>query len=383
MKTKFFIMMEILLCLNTAALSSMVIHCYCNDNEESIRTESGIFNEDYLFLGNELRFYGEAEDLVFLGKRLNFDGKTKLGLIAIGEKVIYTGKSGNGVIAAGMNIIIDGLITGNNYIACKSFTMNPSSAINGNLFIASAKTIIDGTLNGDLYAGTGELLINNEIHGNVTAYTGRITFGKNGKISGNLKYSANEKINEKDLSKISGTVTIDEKRKKEKERWNSFVNFMHSIGIFITIGLFLSFVVIGLLLLFLPVFQKLDAKQSERSFWMTALWGLIPVLMYPAVVILCFIFVITIPFALVLMLAFVPLLFIANIIGTTLTGKYLVTKFRWNVEKRHYQFLIGAAAGFILSLIPFINCLSFIFFFALGFGAYLSFLFNKNLSVTE
>lgn len=383
MRTKFITIVTMILCINSAVFSSMVIHNYCTDNEDSIRTDNGIYNEDYLFLGNELRFSGEAQDLVFLGKRLNFDGTTKLGLIALGEKILYNGKSGNGVITASMNIVIDGTITGNNYVACKMFTMNPSSSINGNLFIGSAKTIIDGTLNGDLYAGTGELVINNVIHGNVTAYTGRITFGKEGKITGNLKYSANEKLNEKDLSKISGTVTIDERHNKHKEKWNSFVKFMHTIGIFISIGLCLSFVVIGILLLFLPVFQRLDAKQSERSFWTTALWGLIPMLMYPAVIVLCFILIITIPFALVLIFAFFPLLFIAYLIGTTLFGKYLATKFKWNIEKRQYQFIIGALAGFLLSLIPFLNFLAFIFISALGWGTYVSVLFNKNLSVTE
>jgi hypothetical protein len=101
--------------------------------------------------------------------------------------------------------------------------------------------------------------------------------------------------------------------------------------------------------------------------------------MYPAVVLVCFIMVITIPLAVMLLLAGVPLFFVANIIGTTLVGKQIAALFRWNVEKRHFLFLIGVPAGLILSMIPFVNFLAFIFFSALGWCVYVSFLLRKDL----
>jgi hypothetical protein len=158
---------------------------------------------------------------------------------------------------------------------------------------------------------------------------------------------------------------------------------MKSFGYIIALGLFISFVIVGSLLLFVPACRKLDAQQSEKTFWHTALWGLIPVLMYPAVIVLSFILIITIPFALVLMLAFVPLFFVACIIGTTLAGKYLAAKLKWHMQKRHYQFLIGALAGAVICLIPYINFLVMIFTSALGWGIYLSILFSKDLTAVE
>jgi tetrahydromethanopterin S-methyltransferase subunit E len=142
-------------------------------------------------------------------------------------------------------------------------------------------------------------------------------------------------------------------------------------------------VITGCLLLFLPVFRKLDAKQPEKTFWKTSLWGLIPLLMYPALIVLFCIMIITIPLAVVLILAFFPLVLLANVIGTTLVGKYLTAKFKWHVEKRHYQFLIGALAGGIVSIIPFVNFLFTLFILSLGWGVYLSFLFNKDLTLAD
>ena len=373
-------MIGIILFLNMTA-SAMVIHNYCKE-KEGIRTESGKFNEDYLFLGHELSFSGQAKNLVFLGKGLTCSGATRLGLIALCEKLIFSGTSGNGIIAAGMDVVIDGAITGTSYFGCKSFTVSDRAVVDGNIFVACAKMSIDGKLHGDLYIAGGEIIINNEIQGNVIAHGGRITMGNNGKITGPLTYSAKEKLSDTDAMKVMGGVKINEKAKGDKD-WDSFVKFIKSIKFFFKFGMFVSCVAVGCLLLFLPAFRKLDSKQSEKTFWNTSLWGLIPLLMYPAVIVLSIVLIVTIPLAIALILAFFPLLYSTYTVGSTLIGKYLVTKFKWNVEKRHYQFLIGALAGAIISMVPFINFLAMIFTISLGWGIYLSFLFNKDLTVAK
>jgi cytoskeletal protein CcmA (bactofilin family) len=364
------------------AVSAIIIKNCSHDKEQEPQSESGVFSEDYLFLGEELNFSGQAEDLIFLGKKLNFRGKTTLGLISLSEKLYYTGSSGNGIIAGASEISIKGTINGNNYAGCKSFTIGDTAIVNGNLFIGSAKLLINGKLNGDLYAGAGEITINNEIKGNVTAYSGRITIGEKGKITGNLFYTSKEKLSGTEAARVAGTIKHEGKFNSDKD-WKSFVKFMKSIGYIIIIFMALSIIVIGLLILLIPAFKKLEQPQSEKTFWNTALWGLIPVFMYPAVIIMCIIMIITIPFAVFLILSILPLFFIAYIIGATLFGKYLVTKFKWNVHKRHYLFLIGMFANLIISIIPFIGFFAKLLVIALGWGTIISFLFNKDLTVAE
>ena len=379
MKTKIAMLLGIVLFANMT-LQAMVIHNYRCEKGKAIKTESGIFNEDYLFLGHELNFSGEAEDLVFLGMDLTFDGKTKLGLIAFCENLIYSGMSGNGIITGAKDVVINGKITGNSYIGCKSITLSDEATVDGALFVGCAKIVINGTLNGDLYVYGSEIVINNEVHGNVSARGGRLVISDKGKINGNLNYSTKESLNDRYLTKITGTIKNDKNEKCDRG-WESLSKSKkQSIGFLIGFGIFLSYLVVCYLLLFLPSFKKLDAPQSAKSFWKTALWGLVPMLMYPAIIILSIILIITIPFAIVLLFAIVPLFFIASIIGTTLIGKYLITKFKWKIEKRHYQFLIGALIVAAICLIPYINFLVMIFTTAVGWGVYLSFLFNINFT---
>jgi cytoskeletal protein CcmA (bactofilin family) len=378
MKTHKYVI-AIVMFISAVATSAMVINNKCEE-DEGITIVSGNFDDDYLYLGNELRFSGTTEDLVFLGKQLTFEGGANLGLISLCKNLLFTGEVGNGIIAGGLNLHIEGKIKGNNYFACKNLYLNEKNIIDGYVFAGCAKIYLNGILNGDLYVGAGEININNQINGNVKVYGGRIIFGKNGKINGNLTYATKEKLKPEDLQKVTGTVEVDEKHKFQDEITNK-KNWI-AFKVFMGIAMCISFVIVGSVLLFLPMFRKLDPPlPSERSFWYTGLWGLIPVLMYPALVVINLILIVTIPFAFILILACIPLFFFAHIIGLTLIGKYIVTKFNWNIKKRHMHFLIGILAGVLVSVIPIVNFLAFLFISGLGWGVFISFIFSKKMYV--
>lgn len=379
MKLKIKMVLTAVLMFSFVAISSaMVVNNRCEADDE-VTNVSGNFDEDYLFMGDELRFSGSAEDLIFLGRRLSFDGTAKLGLISICRNLVFTGEAGNGIIATGVGIDINGKVKGNNFVLCKTLHLNEAAVVDGNLFTLCAKLIIDGVVTGDLYAGAGEIVINNEINGNVKACGGRIVLGEKGKINGDLTYGAKEKIKPEDLKKISGTVRIDEKHKVEtpevvRKNWMAFRGF-------VIIALIVSFLGAGCLLLLLPVFSKLESSVlTERIFWHTGLWGLIPLLMYPALIVISFILVVTIPFAFILMFAVVPLFFITQITGLTLLGRYTALKFKWKIRSRYLHFLIGASTGVLLSIIPVVNMLVTLFISGLGSGLLIMFLFNKRFS---
>jgi len=362
----------------TLSPSAMKIETHCEEDEH-ITMESDSLTEDYLYLGPELNFSGKARDLIFVGKQLSFSGSTELSLIGLGKSIRYHGETGNNLFAAGGSVVIDGKVSGNSFTAGRSVQFTEAASVNGTQFIACVKGEINCPVNGDLYAGAGKLVINSVVNGNVKLFGGRLIFGDNGKINGNLTYATKEELTGADSSRVTGTVSRNTKFKINTKAMLSEKNKMAmeaGFGIFMTI----SFVVISCLLLFLPLFGKLDVPQTERTYWRTALWGLIPVLMYPAVVVLSFALIVTIPFGIILLLACVPLFFIAYLIGTTLTGKFIVNRFKWNIVKRHYHFLIGALAVVIISVIPFINFLLFLFISSLGFGKLVSPLFGKDVA---
>lgn len=365
--------------ISFAAAVTVVNQC---ETEGATKNEPASFDDDYLYMGTTLNFSGEADDLIFLGESLEFSGKTRSGLLAAGKKLRLTGTSGNGIIAGCKDMVIEGDIIGTNFIGCKDLLIGDSAKIMGDLFAGCGSLAIDGKIDGNLYIGAGKITVNNEINGDVRVYGGRLIITENGKINGNLTYGTKEKLTESELSRVSGEVRYD-KNKDFEEAFHSPREFFTALKIIFHVLFILSFVIVGSILLFLPVFKKIETSQTTKTFWYTALWGLIPILMYPAVIVLCIVMVITIPFAFLLMLAFVPLFFIAFVIGTTKAGQFITMKFKWNVQKRHYHFLIGALAATVLSIIPVVDFLTVMLLTSLGWGVYISFLFHKKIGESD
>jgi len=380
MKNMFYLCI-ILFLYSSSLNSAVVIKNYAEEKESSIKNDNLEYDDDYIFLGNELNFSGKSEDLIFLGKRLTFDGATKLGLTAAGEHVLINGTTGNGIMALAVNTVVNGPVKGNNYFAGKSIDISDKSTIDGYVFMAGAVLTIDGTVNGNVYAAAGKFVINGTVNGDVKVYGGRITFGDKAHISGNLTYGSKEAIDEKDKSKIAGTVTHDKDFSCEMDN-SAFDKTMRSVGAFFKIVLFVSIALLGLLILLFPSFRYLDNKQTSQEFWNTFVWGIIPLLMYPAIIILCFVLIFSIPLGVILIFGLLPLLFFTYVTGATLIGKQLIYLFKWNIVKRHYQFLIGVAALCIVSMIPILNFLCFLFVTACGLGVFVKFIFDKKTLIT-
>ncbi len=379
MKNRIFSTILLVFCISLSVYSTIIINQ--SEKEGAIKIETASFEEDYLYLGKALHFSGEAEDLVFLGESLEFNGKTRLGIIGAGKELLLTGNTGNGIIAGCKDMTIEGDIIGTNYIGCKNLLISESARIIGDLFAGCGKLTIDGKIDGDLFIGAGEININNEINGDVKVHGGRIIISENGKINGNLSYVTKEKMTETELSRVSGEVIYDESKKcgDDDVTFGGFVIFK----IIFNLLLLLCFVIVGVIILFLPVFKKIETERTSKTFWHTALWGLIPIVMYPAIIVLSIVMVITIPFAIILILAFFPLFFVTYVIGATMVGQFIAMKFKWNIQKRHYHFLIGALACAILSIIPVIDFITVILLSSLGLGILISFFFNKKLVDSE
>jgi cytoskeletal protein CcmA (bactofilin family) len=383
MKSKIVGLILLAFYLNLMAAVTIINQCETEGEKKcemgnTIRTEPASFEDDYLYMGKGLNFSGETDDLIFMGESLDFSGKTRSGIIGFGKDLLLRGTAGNGIIAGGKGITIKGDITGTNFIGSKDLIISEHARLAGDLFAGCGDLTQNGRIDGNVYIGAGKITINNEINGDVKIYGGRMIITENGKINGNLTYGTKEKLSGQELARVSGSIEY-KKNKDFEEAFDSPKEFFMALKFIFHLLFILSFVVVGSILLFLPVCRKMETGLTEKAFWRTALWGLIPIFMYPAVILLSFIMVITIPFALLLILAFVPLFFVAYIIGTTLAGQYLVMKFKWNVKKRHYHFLIGALAAILMSLIPVINFFAVMLLSGLGWGVYISLLFSRSL----
>jgi len=378
LKRIFILLIILLLCLNLYAKVEL-------KKENKYKIETGIYEDDYFFIGKELKFTGKTDDLYFIGERLTFTGETKTSLNAIGDKLTINGIVGNNITVAGKDIEINGVINGSVFIAGKNAIIKNSAVINGTVFSTCHNLKIDGNINGELFTGCGILTLNGKITGNVNAGAGKIYIDDTGKINGNFYYSSDRKLNDDEKSKITGNIKFEklDRRWKRFKSWHSLSNTKVSKNRFILffiifrVIIIISFLILGSLILIFPVMKKLEDERTDKNFWFTTLWGLIPFFLYPAAAIISFIMP---PLALTLFFAGLPILITTQIIGITLLGNYFFKKFNWHNKSRHLFFLFGSILYTLVIFIPLINIAASIFFSSIGWGLILEGLFKRKLA---
>lgn len=345
---------------------------------EDTKSESGRFEEDYIFTGQSLEFSGKANDLFTFTEFFEFNGQTKLAIIGAASKMNINGTVGNGIKAAGRSITIGGNTTGTSFLAAENLTFEETSQTTGAIFAGARKILLKGKMNGDLRAGAGEISIQNEIYGNVTVHTGRLTISENGRIVGNLEYHSDQPLTEEEAARVSGEISFKE---REGGHFDDSVRddlFDNTIGFSLVFKI--AFAVLGFLLLLFPIGRVLEKQVNRKEITSLALWGLLPIFIYPSAIVISIILIITIPLGISLILAFLPILFVTKIIGITIIGGLIVNALNWQSKNRFLYFLIGVIPYSLLSLIPYFGFILLVLVSSIGCGKLLSSLFQKQLA---
>lgn len=371
MKTK---MLMFLFILTFIGMQLGAVELKMNDDNF---TETSNYQEDYMYLGESLEFKGETEDLFFAGEELDFTGISTGGIMAVGEELKIAGKIANGLIAAGRFININSSINSTNMLAAEKIIVHPDSQINGDSFMAGRIVKIEGEVEGDAYISAAEIFIDNTIKGDLKVYAGQLKISEKGKIIGNLSYKSDHELSDEEKTRVTGTINFE-----QSDNANFFENDIDDS--FLDSSLFsfifkLSFIVCGLLFLLFPITKYLEQPFTHKNLVFNALWGLIPMFIYPTAIILLIILIITLPLSLAMILGFLPLVFITKTIGVTMLGSFISNSFNLNTNNRFVYFLIGALIYSALSFIPFFGFLLLLIVSSIGFGVLMAATIRKQL----
>lgn len=361
-------------------------------NKDETVTSIGVDEtEDQILVGENTTFSGKAGDVLMFGKTLNVEGLVSFSAILIGDTVNVSKDIGNDLYAGGKFVNITGNIGDNAYLAGQNIVIGPDTIINGTVIAMGKDLKISGDVYGDIYAGVGFLTIDGTIHGNIYAEVERIAITERGNVKGDLTYSAERELSDKDLKQIKGTVAVKDgslfachrnsskfgnKSMHRRTRENHF-GFSLFPKLFFLFGILFS----GLLILLFPVFSNVYKEKRESSrFWQSLLWGLIPLFIYPVA---AGVSMIILPLGIAMVLIALPVIGITVILGLTLLGQFLFKTFKWKSNSRHLHFLFACAVFSILLIIPVISNLTVLALSALGWGVIMELLFIKKFGTKD
>src|SRR5262245_47758077 len=305
-------------------------------------------------------------DLTVWAQSVSIPGTVTGDLYAAAQNVDIAGTVGDSARIFANSVIIRGTVEGDLSTWAASLTITKEAHVTGDVNCFSARCVVDGKVDGDLQATGGQVSLSGPIAGSATIKCDVLELAPETRIAGDLDYETREQI---DVAKgiVAGTVTYEEKKEKEREK-------THWSGLWILawFWLLVAAIIIGFLGLRLfegPTTAVTDAVRTDmlRSSGV----GFLAVIVVPVAGAIACIPVLTIPLVLILFFLYALTLYFAQFPVAAWLGGRILGLFGQREPSRYLSLFLGLLLLYLVFAIPCVGMFVVCFAIFLGFGAIL------------
>ena len=298
----------------------------------------------------------------------NVDG---MSFIA-GNKINVSNKS-DYLFVAGNDITIDKATAKDVFLAGSFVTVNDSSL--RDIYVAASKITINSEITRDAYLAGEKVYINSKINGDVEIAANKIELGEKAEIIGKLKYPETVKIEKNENAKINETETY------KTETVDIKISPAKAVLAFILgqIYSFLSILLIAFAMLFIckKTFSELKKMKKDASVLLTALAGLIGLIVIPIASILIMITLIGIPLGILGLIFYGLLVFLSIIPAVYFVGNWVFGK---KIKNDYLKMFLSLLCFYVVKLIPLIGGLFELVMLLFGLGCFLVVIKNNIIA---
>ncbi len=311
----------------------------------------------YINAGDQVEFAGDTEgDVYVAGGRVLVSGRIGGDLLAAGGIVDVTGDVAQNVRVVGGQVTISGHVGRNLSSVGGNLNLLKTAVVDGSVVLAGGNILLEAPVAGDLDIAAGNISIDTKIAGNLTAYTESLQLLSNSDVLGDLSYySANEAMFSQGAT-VSGTITrhaMPEGAKMENlANSQQLASSLAKLKLQFKFFSFLIAMVFGIALMKLfPNYMSSVSERINAKFWQSAGIGFLVLFLTPLLIILLFITVLGIPFAIIFGFVYGLYLYMAKIYISYWIGRNLLSKWTkgWN---SHLVFAFGLALYYVVTMIP-------------------------------
>lgn len=335
-------------------------------NAQSFRTGSNItvpqnrtVNSTLYATGRSIDVAGTVQgDVVCAGQNITVSGTVTGDVLCAGQSIHINGTIEGNVRLAGQNVTISGKVNKSASILSQSLTTDSDSSIGQDIGITAQDVVINGNIGRDLAVAANNVIINNSIGRNVQGDLNQLTLQSNAVVQGFIDITSTNNIQRDNGSQVQGKVS-----RHEPPENNNMTNWI-GLGWLFTFYLLAAMLILSLVLvLIMPGAFQIAANIALRGLGKTILIGIAATVIAPIVIIALMFTIIGIPLGILLLLAWLLILFLSGPFTAYLLGRLLL---RDNAHNAFLVMLLGAIVLLILYLIPFLNIL--VLLLALWFG---------------
>ncbi len=269
---------------------------------------------------------------IFVGNNVNGD------ILAAASTIDIKGDINGDIRVAGQDISIKSLVRGDVMALGKRIVIAKGSIIDGDVVVIGNELRLDGDVSGRVIFKGNKIIINSSINKDVSIEAKEIEITDNAVINGKLSYKKEKEQTFKGI--IRGGTYFSKEFRFEKSR-------QYATGAVLS---FIIMLIIGLIIL--NIFPKRSFKVTEfvyKRFWISLLVGILVFIVVPIILIVLLITIIGIPIALLLLVFYLILLYLANIFVAAAVGWVFFRKRKKKEFSLSLNFVVGLAVVAVIT----------------------------------
>jgi cytoskeletal protein CcmA (bactofilin family) len=292
-------------------------------------------------------------DLICAGQSVSVTGSVMGDVICAAQDIHISGTVMGDVRVAGQSVNLDGTIQGNLSAAGQDVTVDSGGKIARDASVAGQSMVINGMVGRDLMAGSQNVTINGTVGRNVQSANQSLSLGNGAHVGGDITYTSTNLLARDSGATVSGRITRQAPPKQERSavRLGAFVRGSVAFAFYLFAALLVTTLVLVLLV---PRTFQTATETAMSHPWLTLLTGFIASMVVPVAVIVLMITVIGIPLAILLLLAWFVVLFLAAPFAAYYLGRLLLGRTENNAL---LIMLLGASVLLVCYFIPSIGAL--------------------------
>lgn len=315
--------------------------------------------KDQVIVGNyynaaaTIEIAGKVESDVYLaGGNIVISGEVGGDVLAVGGNIRITGKVNGNVRAIGGTVDISGPVTKNVSVLSGTLIVSETSNISGHVSVMTGALDMRGAIKGNVDAGVGDAIVAGTVGGQMKLNIDREGGLKvrESAILGGLEYKSVKEAEIASGAQISGDVKYNPYTYNRRHAGTNWLGWLISI-----------FSLIAVASLFVGIVPKLVKQVAVEAFekpWLKIGWGLVWLIVIPIASILLMVTIIGIPIALMIMVGYFIVLYVAQIFIGAIIVEYLKSKTMFSFLQKWPALLsivLGIVIFKLISVVPVIG----------------------------
>ncbi len=320
-----------------------------------------VLEDDLIVAGETIVIAGDVSgDLIAAGGSIEVAGRVDDDAWIAGGSLIIDGEIGDDLRVAGGDIHLRGSVADNVMIAGGTITTSSKSDVGGDLDAAGGSIEIAGHVGADLSCNGGSVVIGGTIDGNTTICADDIRILQSARIQGDLEYTSDKEI-EIPAGTVIGDVVYKRSEKKVEDIYSKTTSSIIS---------FLSILLIGLLMVRFTGNTTIRVSDTIATQILKSLGsGVLLLIAIPLIAMILMITVIGIPLGLIVLFAYIVILYISKIFVGLAIGRRIVTYAKKEISSPYWHLVVGLIVIAFATRIPLVGFLISLIVILAGLGA--------------